>query len=96
MNSYNRHAYIATLAIILKKHLRAFNGFEENGTDSMQELGMDSMQAITILLEIEQFFELPLPEDGIVASVFNTPTTLLDFIVESYKPHMPKARAEVS
>lgn len=50
--------------------------------DDLASLGLDSMGAIDLLLEIEEHFNIVIPDERLVEETFATPRTLWDVISE--------------
>lgn len=82
LTTEKRTTYQKLLEPILSAHLPGFNGFGVSGGLKMQSLGLDSLQAINILLDIEKAIGSALPDDEVSPKIFETPFTLLEFLVQ--------------
>lgn len=74
---------------ILHRHLPGFCTFEDEGTAKSSALGLDSLRAVGIILQIEQAFGSPVPDDSLDGEVFDTPLSILAFVISAYSgiPH---------
>jgi len=71
----------ATLSRILGKYLKKVNKTENIPMDAdLKEMGLDSMSAINLLLEIETQFEVNFPDTMLNSAVFRSGNTLRDAI----------------
>ncbi|WP_328647604.1 phosphopantetheine-binding protein [Amycolatopsis sp. NBC_00348] len=61
---------------LLTPFLKFLNGRELGPDDSLRECGLDSMQSINVLFEIEDVFGISLPDEDITDATFATPATL--------------------
>lgn len=62
---------------ILRNHLKYLPaGQELMPDDRLRELGLDSMSAMALLLDLEDTFHLSLDDDSMVAGTFRTAATL--------------------
>jgi acyl carrier protein len=64
------------MAELLTPFLKFLNGRELGPDDSLRERGLDSMQSINVLFEIEDVFGVSLPDEDITDATFATPGTL--------------------
>jgi acyl carrier protein len=64
------------MAELLTPFLKFLNGRELGPDDSLRERGLDSMQSINVLFEIEDVFGVSLPDEDITDATFATPATL--------------------
>ncbi|GLY37950.1 hypothetical protein Amsp01_039740 [Amycolatopsis sp. NBRC 101858] len=64
------------MAELLTPYLKFLNGRELGADDSLRERGLDSMQSINVLFEIEDVFGVSLPDEDITDATFATPATL--------------------
>ena len=65
------------LLVVLREHLRFVSDDQAfpMGTN-LEKLGLDSMSAINLLLNLEQIFEIVFPDEMLTAETFRTGTTL--------------------
>lgn len=74
-------AVIATLKAFVVENVAGLKSIEQVGDASdLAALGLDSMSALNLLLDIEEEFEVRFPEGYLTAEVFRTPMTLADAI----------------
>ena len=67
---------------ILRTHLR-FEDDEEIPMDvRLEELGLDSMGAINVLLDIEDTFDVSFPDELLTEETFRTASSLRDAILQ--------------
>ena len=67
----------ATFEAILRKRLRHLDAEAALPDDAaLQELGLDSMQAVELLLDLEDELGIVLPDDAMTAETFATPGSL--------------------
>jgi len=64
------------MAELLTPYLKFLNGRELGPDDSLRECGLDSMQSINVLFEIEDVFGVSLPDEDITDATFATGGTL--------------------
>lgn len=65
------------LLVILQEHLRFVSGDQAFPMDTnLERLGLDSMSAIDLLLNLEQTFGVMFPDEMLTAETFRTATTL--------------------
>ena len=66
---------------ILRQHIRFVNQEQTIPMDTeLEKLGLDSMSAIDLLLNLEQTFEVVFPDEMITAETFRTATTLQEAV----------------
>jgi len=62
---------------VLRPHLRFLNATAELRSDApLVDLGLDSMQAVELLFDIEEEYGVTLPDEAITAETFDTVVTL--------------------
>ena len=67
----------ATFDAILRKRLKHLDVDSALPDDApLQELGLDSMQAVELLLDLEDELGIVLPDDAMTAETFATPGSL--------------------
>jgi acyl carrier protein len=67
----------ATFDAILRKRLKYLDAGAALPDDApLQELGLDSMQAVELLLDLEDELGIVLPDDAMTAETFATPGSL--------------------
>jgi acyl carrier protein len=67
----------ATFEAILRKRLKHLDAEAALPDDAaLQELGLDSMQAVELLLDLEDELGIVLPDDAMTAETFATPGSL--------------------
>jgi acyl carrier protein len=67
----------ATFDVILRKRLKHLDADAALPDDApLQELGLDSMQAVELLLDLEDELGIVLPDDAMTAETFATPGSL--------------------
>lgn len=67
----------ATFDAILRKRLKYLDAEAALPDDApLQELGLDSMQAVELLLDLEDELGIVLPDDAMTAETFATPGSL--------------------
>ena len=67
----------ATFEAILRKRLKYLDAEAALPDDAaLQELGLDSMQAVELLLDLEDELGIVLPDDAMTAETFATPGSL--------------------
>ena len=60
-----------TFSAILRRHLRYLAPSEELAPETpLRELGLDSMEAVTLVLDLEDEFGVTLPESSLTAETF--------------------------
>lgn len=65
------------LLVVLREHLRFVSDDQVFPMDTnLENLGLDSMSAINLLLNLEQTFEIVFPDEMLTAETFRTATTL--------------------
>ena len=76
------------LAELLPRHLRSFEN-SDGILPSMElvELGLDSMAAINLLLEVEDTFGVVFPDDLLNSATFSTGASLRDAIASLLQVH---------
>lgn len=66
---------------IVRRHLKYLEAGDELAPDaSLKGLGLDSMEAVTLMLELEDEFNIMLPDSQLTAETFATPANLWDAI----------------
>ncbi len=71
----------AKLCSILREHLKFVSADRElQMTDELAELGLDSMGAVGLLLDLEGAFSITFPDPMLVPETFQTVGTLRDAI----------------
>lgn len=73
--------YELMLEVILQRELPGFDSMRSNASTALQEIGLDSLAAVRILVAIEDELGMPLPEDEIDSSIFDSPANLLRFVL---------------
>lgn len=73
-----------TFESILLRHLR----FPPTGQPlepdaSLRELGLDSMQSVELLFDLEDHYQITLDEDALNAETFATPGSLYDAVMRA-------------
>jgi len=67
----------ATFEAILRRRLKYLDADAALPDDApLQELGLDSMQAVELLLDLEDELGIVLPDDAMTAETFATPGSL--------------------
>jgi acyl carrier protein len=62
---------------VLRPHLPYLGADQPLPPDaSLQDLGLDSMQAVELLFDIEENYDVTLPDDQLTADTFATPRSL--------------------
>jgi len=75
-------AVISTLKELAVEHIAALNSVGQVDVDSdLAELGLDSMSAMNLLLDMEDEFDVQFPEEYLTAEVFSTLATLATAIL---------------
>ena len=70
-----------TFDAILRKRLKYLDGDAALPDDApLQELGLDSMQAVELLLDLEDELGIVLPDDAMTAETFATPGSLKEAV----------------
>ena len=69
------------LAAALCRHLSHLGGQELTPQSSLRELGLDSLRAVTLLLEVEEEFAVTLPDSSLADGGLETPAALWAAIV---------------
>jgi acyl carrier protein len=65
------------LNAILRQHLKFLGDEQEIPADEeLSKLGLDSMSAINLLLDVEQAFGIVIPDEMLTAETFHTQATL--------------------
>lgn len=54
--------------------------------DRLRDLGLDSMAAVTLMLDLEDAFHVSLDDDSLIAETFRTPATLWQ-VIERNRDH---------
>ncbi len=68
---------------VLRPHLKFLGPDQPLEMDSdLPKLGLDSMSAINLLLDLEQSFDVVFPDELLVAETFRTPAALATAIDE--------------
>jgi acyl carrier protein len=68
---------------ILRTHLRLADDRPEIPMDArLEDLGLDSMGAINVLLDIEDTFDVSFPDEMLTEETFRTAASLLDAILQ--------------
>lgn len=69
---------------VLRRHLKHLPaGRELLPDDSLKKLGLDSMQAVELLFDLEDELGVTLPDDVMTGDTFATPRSLHDVIRET-------------
>jgi acyl carrier protein len=64
---------------ILRRHLKYLpDGAELPADADLRSLGLDSMAAVDLLFDIEDTFDVVLPDEALAEQTFTTPTALHD------------------
>jgi acyl carrier protein len=75
-------AMISTLKELAVEHIAALSSVGQVDEDSdLAELGLDSMSALNLLLDMEDEFDVQFPEEYLTADVFSTLATLATAIL---------------
>ena len=70
-------AVLATLKDFVVEHIEALESIDDVADDSeLSDLGLDSMSALNLLLDIEDEFDVQFPEEYLTPEVFSTPSSL--------------------
>lgn len=65
----------------LRPHLKFLGPDQQLDMKSnLPQLGLDSMSAINLLLDLEQTFNVVIPDELLVAETFRTPTSLTEML----------------
>jgi acyl carrier protein len=64
-------------------HLKFLDGRTLTAESSLPELGLDSMQAIDLLFDLEDAFGVPLPDDELSDTTFATAGNLWSAVVRA-------------
>lgn len=76
-------AIILTLKELVVENVAAISFADQVDDQSdLASLGMDSMSALNLLLDIEEEFDVAFPEEYLTAEVFRTPASLAMAIQE--------------
>ena len=67
---------------IVRRHLRYAADTEDWATVRLADLGLDSMSAIELVLDIETILEIIFPDDVLVAETFETMLSLQSVVTE--------------
>ncbi|MFI6044496.1 phosphopantetheine-binding protein [Nocardia sp. NPDC051321] len=68
---------------LLRRHLRRIEpAMPLPPHAAMADLGLDSMEAIQLLLEVEDLFDVSIPDELLTADTFATPGSLWSVVVE--------------
>lgn len=66
---------------LLRKHLPLMLSEEPlTGKSQLADLGLDSLGTVALLVEIEEYFGIQLPDELLTAQTFATPSALWDAI----------------
>jgi acyl carrier protein len=66
-----------TFDAVLRRHLKYLSADDALEPDAdLRSLGLDSMAAVDLLFDIEDSFDLVLPDEALVEQTFATPATL--------------------
>jgi acyl carrier protein len=67
---------------VLRRHLRFLQtGQKLEPAASLDTLGLDSMASVELLLDIEESFDIELPDEALTAETFATPQKLYEAVV---------------
>lgn len=67
---------------LLRPHLSLLaDGTQLTGQLSLPELGLDSMSTVGLLIELEDFFDIQLPDSALTPETFATPAALWSVIL---------------
>jgi acyl carrier protein len=61
---------------VVRRHLRFFEGDSVPLTEDLAGLGLDSLRAINLLLDLEETFALMFPDEMLTAETFKTRSSL--------------------
>ena len=68
---------IATLKEFIVEHINSLDSVDQVEDESLlADLGLDSMSALNLLLDIEEEFEVEFPQEYLTAEVFSTTVSL--------------------
>lgn len=69
---------------VLRRHLKYLPDGAELGPDAdLKSLGLDSMAAVNLLFDLEDTFDIVLPDEALVERTFATPAALQQTIDKS-------------
>jgi acyl carrier protein len=85
-DTLNDNTDLKTFLSVLKNHMDSDMEESEIPLDSsLEEIGIDSFKAVYLILDIEQAFDILIPEDIIAPEIFGSPQTLFNAIKELIK-----------
>jgi acyl carrier protein len=65
---------------VLRRHLRSANSDAINYDVELAQLGLDSMTAVAVLLDMEKMFGIKFPDDMLVEGTFRTARRLKEAV----------------
>jgi len=65
---------------VLRRHLRSAKSDAINYDVELAQLGLDSMTAVAVLLDMEKMFGIKFPDDMLVEGTFRTATRLKEAV----------------
>lgn len=79
-----KHEIIATIKDILKDSLKDTIVVDEIGaeTNLIEEIRLDSIQAMEILLQVEEKFDIMIDDDDLNKALFSSMSSLSDYIMK--------------
>ena len=76
-----------TFLEIVRSHLRYLPPHQElRGEVSLRRLGLDSMESVSLLLDLEEAFGVTLPDDSLTAETFATAGNLFAAVRHARSP----------
>ena len=73
--------------MILRRHLRYLKPGQNLAPDApLRDLGLDSLAAVSLIFELEDGFDITLPDSSLAAGTFRTPRTLWAAVVATGGP----------
>lgn len=72
---------LPAMMIVIQRHTPPFLRLSLNANSSLKKCGIDSMNAVNLLLDIESTFSVRFPESMLTSEVFATPASLEEAVV---------------
>lgn len=69
----------------VNQHIKYVSLTEENMDEDLEKLGMESLEFISMILDLEKTFSVEIPDEYLVLSEINTVRKIADVIVQMKK-----------